>query len=156
MRIQLLAAGTRRPAWEREGYQHYAKRLPRECALTLHEIPVAKRSGNADLARLLAREGDQMLKTAARGARIIALDERGEPHSTRELAAHLARWMRDGRDLALLIGGPDGLAPRCLEAAEARWSLSPLTLPHGLARILVAEQIYRAWSIINGHPYHRD
>ncbi len=156
MRIQLIAAGTRRPAWEREGYGTYARRLPRECALTLVEIPVEKRGANADVARLKAREGERMLKQAAKDALIVALDERGEALSTRALARRLEAWMRDGRDVALLIGGPDGLAPACLEAAELTWSLSPLTLPHGLARVLVAEQIYRAHSLLSGHPYHRD
>lgn len=156
MRIQLIAAGTRRPAWERDGYQSYAKRLPRECALTLVEIPVSKRSPATDLARLVEREGESMLRAVAKGARVIALDEHGEACDTRTLSARLAAWMRDGRDVALLIGGPDGLAPACLSAAQSRWSLSPLTLPHGLARIVVAEQVYRAWSVLTGHPYHRD
>lgn len=156
MRIQVIAAGTRRPAWEREGFQTYAARMPRECSLTLVEIPIARRSPGAELARLVQREGDLMLRAVARSARVVALDERGEACDTRALAVRLAAWMRDGRDVALLIGGPDGLAPACLQAAEARWSLSPLTLPHGLARIVVAEQIYRAWSVLTGHPYHRD
>jgi 23S rRNA (pseudouridine1915-N3)-methyltransferase len=156
MRIQLIAVGTRRPAWERDGFHSYAKRLPRECALTLVEIPVSKRSPATDLARLMEREGEHMLRAVAKSARVIALDERGEACDTRALSARLASWMRDGRDVALLIGGPDGLAPACLRAAESRWSLSPLTLPHGLARIVVAEQLYRAWSVLTGHPYHRD
>ena len=156
MRIQLIAAGTRRPAWERDGYASYARRLPRECALSLVEIPVEKRGANADIARLVAREGERMLRHVARGTRIVALDERGKAFSTRELAGRLSEWLRDGRDVALLIGGPDGLAPACKDAAEMQWSLSPLTLPHGLARVLVAEQIYRAWSVMTGHPYHRD
>lgn len=156
MRLQLIAAGTRRPAWEREGYQTYARRLPRECSLTLVEIPVGKRAAGSALARLVEREGELMLRAVAKGARVVVLDERGEACDTRTLATRLADWMRDGRDVALLIGGPDGLAPACIQAADARWSLSPLTLPHGLARIVVAEQMYRAWSVLTGHPYHRD
>ena len=156
MRIQLLAAGTRRPAWEREGFEVYAGRLPRSCALELTEIPVARRGANADVARLVAREGEQMLAGVAKGAEVVALDERGDAPDTRGLVRRLERWLGDGRDRALLVGGPDGLAPACLEAADWRWSLSPLTLPHGLVRVLVAEQIYRAWSVIQGHPYHRD
>jgi 23S rRNA (pseudouridine1915-N3)-methyltransferase len=156
MRIQLLAVGSRRPAWEREGYADYARRLPRECALSLVEIPLHKRSPGTDLRRALEREGERMLKSAAKGARLMALDERGEQLDTRQLARRLSRWMGEGRDLALMIGGPDGLAPACLRAAEERWSLSRLTLPHGLVRIVVAEQIYRAWSLFSGHPYHRD
>jgi len=155
VRIHLIAVGTRRPAWEREGYTRYARRLPRECALVLHEIPVAKRSGG-DPAPQVVQEGEAMLRRTPRGTRVVALDERGKAFTTRELATRLETWMREGRDLALLIGGPDGLAPACRAAAELEWSLSPLTLPHGLARILVTEQLYRAWSLLSGHPYHRD
>jgi 23S rRNA (pseudouridine1915-N3)-methyltransferase len=156
MRIHLIAAGTRRPAWEREGFAVYAKRLPRECALTLTEVAVPRRGAGADLARLVDREGEQMLRRVPRDARVVALDERGTAFHTRALAARLQTWMHDGRDLALLVGGPDGLAPACREAAELTWCLSPLTLPHGLVRVVVAEQIYRAWSVVSGHPYHRD
>lgn len=156
MRIQLITAGTRRPAWERDGFDTYARRLPRECALTLVEIPIERRGANADVARLVEREGERMLAKVARGARVVALDERGTAFDTRALAARLQAWLTEGRDLALLVGGPDGLAPACTSAAELRWSLSPLTFPHGLARILVAEQIYRAWTVLTGHPYHRD
>lgn len=155
MRIQLIAAGTRRPAWEREGYETYARRLPRECALSLVEIPVQKRGANADVARLVEREGESMLSRVPRDAQVVALDERGKALSTRALAQALQRWMQDGRDLALLIGGPDGLAPACKAAAQMHWSLSSLTLPHGLARVLVAEALYRAWTVTTGHPYHR-
>ena len=155
MRIHLIAVGTRRPAWEREGFETYARRLPRECALELTEIAVARRSGG-DPSAQIAQEGDAMLRRLPKGARVIALDERGKAFTTRELAARLKAWLQEGRDLALLIGGPDGLAPGCRAAAELDWSLSPLTLPHGLARILVAEQLYRAWTVLCGHPYHRD
>lgn len=117
---------------------------------------MAKRSGAGDVAKLVEREGEAMLKRVAKGARIVALDERGQSLSTRELAALLEDWLGDGRHVSLLIGGPDGLSPACKKAAQTRWSLSPLTLPHGLVRILVAEQIYRAWTVIQGHPYHRD
>jgi 23S rRNA (pseudouridine1915-N3)-methyltransferase len=156
MRFHLIAAGTRRPTWEREGFAVYARRLPRECALTLTEIPVPRRGAGADITRLVAQEGELMLRRVPRGARVVALDERGTAFTTRALAARLQAWLHDARDVALLIGGPDGLAPACREAAELTWSLSPLTLPHGLARVVVAEQIYRAWSVVSGHPYHRD
>jgi len=155
MRIHLIAVGTRRPSWEREGFAAYAKRLPRECTLDLVEIPVAKRGGG-DPAPQVAAEGESMLRRAPKGARVVALDERGKAFTTRELAGRLDAWLHEGRDLALLIGGPDGLAPGCRAAADLEWSLSPLTLPHGLARIVVAEQLYRAWSLLAGHPYHRD
>lgn len=156
MRIQLIAAGTRRPAWEREGFETYAKRMPRECALSLVEIAVAKRGANADIARLRSREGEHMLAKVAKNARIITLDEKGRSFTTAKLAEQLSHWLGSGQDLALLIGGPDGLAPACHDAAQMSWSLSPLTLPHGLARVVVAEQLYRAWTVTTGHPYHRD
>ena len=156
MRIQLIAAGTRRPAWEREGFDTYTRRMPRECAVSLVEIAVQKRSANADIARLRNREGEQMLAKVAKNARIVALDVKGQSFTTAQLAAQLRTWLAGGTDLALLIGGPDGLSPACREAARMTWSLSPLTLPHGLARVLVAEQLYRAWTVTTGHPYHRD
>jgi 23S rRNA (pseudouridine1915-N3)-methyltransferase len=156
MRIQLIAAGTRRPAWEREGFDTYARRMPRECAVSLIEIQVQKRGANADISRLRAREGEQMIAKVAKNAIVIALDEKGRSFNTRQLAEQLRNWLASGNDLALLIGGPDGLAPSCIDAARMSWSLSPLTLPHGLARVLVAEQLYRAWTVTSGRPYHRD
>jgi 23S rRNA (pseudouridine1915-N3)-methyltransferase len=156
MQIQLIAAGTRRPIWERDGYDAYARRMPRECALTLVEIAVQKRSANADIARLRDREGKQMLAKVAKNANLVALDEKGRSFTTRQLAEQLRIWLASGENLALLIGGPDGLAPQCIDAARLTWSLSPLTLPHGLARVVVAEQLYRAWTLTTGHPYHRD
>ena len=155
MRVHLLAAGTRRPAWEREGFHAYAERMPRECSLLLHEIAVEKRARGAAIRQLVEKEGERMLRGIPNGAKVVALDERGRALTTRELADRLARWMQLGDDVALLIGGPDGLAPSCLTRADERWSLSALTLPHGLVRIVVAEQLYRAVSLLKGHPYHR-
>ena len=156
MRIHLLALGTRRPGWEREGYEHYARRLPPQCRLELTEIPIEKRTRSTSVNTLLAREGQRMLRLIPRDAFCIALDESGKRRTTRELADALAGWLQGGRDIAMLIGGPDGLARECLCTADERWSLSPLTLPHGLCRIVLAEQLYRAWSLLQGHPYHRD
>lgn len=155
MRIRLVAVGTRLPAWQQEGYLEYARRLPHQCALHLVEIPPARRAKGADPAAAAAREGERMLAAVSDDAYVLALDERGTEYATRELARQLAGWREAGRDVALLIGGADGLSPACLRRADARWSLSKLTLPHGLARVVVAEQIYRAWSILGGHPYHR-
>jgi len=155
MRLHLLAVGTRLPAWQQEGYLEYARRLPRQCALRLVEIPATKRTKQADPVRAAAKEGERMLAAIPEKAHVVALDERGIAYSTRDLAARLAEWREAGRDVALLVGGADGLSQACLERADARWSLSKLTLPHGLVRVLVAEQIYRAWSILDGHPYHR-
>lgn len=156
MRIHLLAVGERPDDWVEQGYREFARRLPPECALRLTEVPAGRRSKNADIARLVEREGERLLAAVPAGALAIALDVRGVSWSTAQLAGRLAQWLQDGRDVALLVGGPDGLAPACLERAELRWSLSPLTLPHALVRVIVAEQIYRAWSICRGHPYHRE
>ncbi len=155
MKIHLLAVGTRMPEWVEKGYAEYAGRLPRECTLHLLEIPAGKRGSHADLARLVRVEGERLLAAIPVGSRLIALDERGQPWSTVELAAQLAGWQREGRDVSLLVGGPDGLDAACRERAERLWSLSRLTLPHPLVRVVVAEQIYRAWSLLHNHPYHR-
>lgn len=155
MRIRLVAVGTRLPAWQQEGYLEYVRRLPRQFDLHLVEVPAARRTKSADPAAAAAKEGDRMLAAIPDDAYVLALDERGVEHTTRELARRLGAWRDGGRDVALLIGGADGLARACLARADARWSLSRLTLPHGLARVLVAEQIYRAWTILGGHPYHR-
>ncbi len=155
MRIHLLAVGSRRPQWEQLGFEEYARRLPRECALVLREIPLARPAGRRSRERRLQDEGARLLKAVPARARLIGLDEHGSGWSSRVLAKQLRGWLNDGRDVALLIGGPDGLAEACKTATESSWSLSPLTLPHGLVRILVAEQLYRAWSILQGHPYHR-
>ncbi|MGH8398678.1 MAG: 23S rRNA (pseudouridine(1915)-N(3))-methyltransferase RlmH [Gammaproteobacteria bacterium] len=155
MRIHLLAAGTRLPSWINAGFDEYAGRLPPECKLLLKEIPLGAGRRSGDVAKAIAQEGAKMLVTIPPGAGVVALDVRGKSFSTEELSRQLNHWLQDGCDLAVLVGGPDGLAPDCLARAELKWSLSPLTLPHGLVRVLVAEQIYRAWSLLKGHPYHR-
>lgn len=155
MRIRLIAVGTRLPEWVQAGYREYAERLPRECRLELREIPSGQRSRGADLKRAVRDEGGRILAALKSGDRVVALDVAGRSMDTMGLARRLGDWLQDGRDIALLIGGPDGLAPACLERCELRWSLSPLTLPHGLVRVVVAEQLYRAWSVLAKHPYHR-
>lgn len=143
------------PDWVKSGYAEYAGRLPRECALSLVEIPAGQRRPNMDLTRLVRAEGERLLAAVPPGSYLIALDERGREWSTVELAAQLTGWLQAGRDLSLLVGGPDGLAPACRDCAKQLWSLSRLTLPHPLVRIMVAEQLYRAWSLLHRHPYHR-
>jgi len=143
------------PAWVEAAYVEYAKRLPREFQLVLREIPAGKRTPRADLARLTRDEGARQLAAVPAGSRIVALDAGGRSFDSRTLASRLQRDMDAGRDLALLIGGPEGLAPACLSAAEERWSLSGLTLAHPVVRVVLAEQLYRAWSIISNKPYHR-
>ena len=155
MRIYLLAIGTGMPAWLREGYVEYASRLRSGTQLELVEIPATRRAKGADLARIREREGQRLLQAVPNGCRIAALDAGGRQWTTEGLAEAMAGWLQDGRDLALLIGGPEGLSATCLEAAEWRWSLSKLTFPHPLVRLIVAEQLYRGWSILQAHPYHR-
>lgn len=143
------------PAWVSAGFEDYAGRLPAECKLLLKEIPLGASRSAGDARKAMLEEGEKMLAAVPAGANLTALDVRGKALSTEELARQLNQWLQDGRDLALLIGGPDGLAPDCLARAGFKWSLSPLTLPHGLVRVVVAEQLYRAWSILKNHPYHR-
>lgn len=144
------------PGWIVAGFEDYAGRMPRECRLELVEIPLARQRRSGDVVRAVRDEGERMLAAADRAGTLIALDVRGTALTTSQLSGRLADWMQDGRTVDLLVGGPDGLAPDCIERADMRWSLSPLTLPHGLVRIVVAEQLYRALSILRGHPYHRE
>lgn len=143
------------PRWVQEGYEAYARRLPAQCRLKLVEITPGHRRKGADLKRTLRDEGERMLKAIPKDCHVLALDIKGKGWSTEQLAGHLREWMGAGRDLALLIGGPEGLDERCLQRADGSWSLSPLTLPHPLVRVVVAEQFYRAWSILHNLPYHR-
>ena len=155
MKIQLIAVGTKMPDWVTAGFNEYQRRFPKEIPLELIEIPAGKRGKNADIARILQKEGELTMAAAGK-ARIVTLDIPGKPWTTEQLAQQLEVWKQDGRDVALLIGGPEGLSPECKAAAEQSWSLSPLTLPHPLVRIVVAESLYRAWSITTNHPYHRE
>ncbi len=155
MRIVLIAVGNKMPSWVEQGYQEYARRLPADCALQLVEIPAGKRGKGADIARITRQEGEKMLSAVPRGAHIVTLEVTGRAWSTENLSNELDNWLHDGRDVALLVGGPEGLAKECVAQAGQRWSLSSLTLPHPLVRVVVAEQLYRAWSILQNHPYHR-
>ena len=155
MKLVLAAVGQKLPQWISTGFTEYQKRLPPHLALSLCEIPAGKRGKNPDVPRLKQRECELLLK-AAGSSMIIALDENGSGWSTVELARQLNQWQQGGRDVTFIIGGPDGLAETCLQRAEHCWSLGPLVLPHGLVRVIVAEQLYRAWSISAGHPYHRE
>ena len=143
------------PSWVVEGYKEYAGRMPPECALNLIEIPADKRAKGADLKRISEKEGKRVLDAIPKNCQVIALEIQGKMFSTEKLATQLEDWMQDGRDVALLIGGPEGLSQECLKKAEQHWSLSPMTMPHPMVRVVLAEQIYRAWSILKNHPYHR-
>lgn len=143
------------PAWITEGYESFAGRLTRDLTLALVEVPLYKRGRNADAKTCRERDGERLLAKLNDNDLVVALDVGGEAHSTQALAARIDRWLEAGRPVAFLIGGPDGLSRACLERADERWSLSALTLPHGLVRVLVAEALYRAASLRQGHPYHR-
>lgn len=143
------------PGWISEGYLEYAKRLPRECELVLREIAPSKRSKNANLAQIRTEEGERLMAVISPEDWVVALEVKGKAWTTPDLSAQIKDWMREGKKPALVVGGPEGLSDQIRQRANLQWSLSPLTLPHPLVRVVVAEQIYRAWSLLKGHPYHR-
>lgn len=155
MKLRILAVGTRMPDWVEAGCDEYGKRMPPELRIQAVEIALGNRGKNQPAAKAIEAESQALLK--ALGARdfVVALDVLGKTMSTEKLAAALSNWQMDGRDISLLIGGPDGLSADCLARADLRWSLSDLTLPHPLVRIVLMEQLYRAWTINANHPYHR-
>jgi len=155
VRLRILAIGTKMPDWVESGCNEYLKRLPPELRIEVVELPLGKRGKGADIQRAILREGEAMLKAIGERDQVIALEVQGKSWSTGDLAVNLQHWQGSGDNVSLLVGGPDGLAPACLARADSRWSLSPLPLPHPLVRVLLAEQLYRAWSINAGHPYHR-
>jgi 23S rRNA (pseudouridine1915-N3)-methyltransferase len=155
LKCRLIAAGTRLPEWIDQGFEEYRRRLRTPLVLELHEIAVASRRAGEDPKRAMHREGTDMLALIDPEDYVVALEVGAKMMSTEQLSTWLQERLRAARPLALLIGGPDGLAPECKERADQSWSLSPLTLPHGLVRVVVAEQIYRAMSLQAGHPYHR-
>lgn len=155
MKLFILTVGDKLPGWAETAVAEYVKRMPREARVEVLAVKPEKRSGqSADSIKTL--EAARLLEKLPAGARLVALDEHGREASTKELADLLARWLADGRDVALVIGGADGLAPALLDKAEIKLSLSRLTLPHALARVLLAEQLYRAVSLLHNHPYHRE
>jgi 23S rRNA (pseudouridine1915-N3)-methyltransferase len=155
MKCRLIAAGTRLPDWVNTGFREYQKRLRAPLVLELKEIAVATRRVGENPARAVLKEGADMLAALGHGDYVVALEIDAKTMNTVQLSSWLAERMRDGRPVSMLIGGPDGLAPQCRERADQSWSLSPLTLPHALVRVVVAEQLYRAVSLLGGHPYHR-
>jgi 23S rRNA (pseudouridine1915-N3)-methyltransferase len=155
VKATLIAVGERAPDWVASGFSEYQKRLSHWLPLTLHEIAPGVRGKGRDTSRAIADEGARVLAALPKNTHVVALDGRGSMHSSEQLAQRLARWRQDGRDLVLLIGGPEGHASEVLAACDERWSLGPLTLPHMLVRLLVAEQLYRSCSQLVNHPYHR-
>ena len=156
MEITLIAIGTKMPDWVESGYVEYAKRLGRDWTLTLKAVPSPRRSKSEDSVSVGKKEAELLLAAIPKGAYAIALDERGKLQSTRSIADKMQELSESSRSLALLIGGADGLADRVIQQCNEKWSLSHLTFPHAMVRVIVAEQIYRAASLLNNHPYHRE
>jgi 23S rRNA (pseudouridine1915-N3)-methyltransferase len=155
MQLLVAAVGQRMPNWVNEAWTEYARRMPSVLSLSLCEITLEKRGKNADTKRLTAIESKALHEAMPARARVIALDVQGQAWSTEKLAANLEQWMGEGRDVGFMIGGPDGIAADIMQKADNRWSLGPLTLPHPMVRVVLAEQLYRAWTVTQNHPYHR-
>lgn len=155
MQINVMAVGTRLEPWIYQAFEIYQARLPRHLNLALAEVPVVRRSAGTDPAAAIDAEGQRLLRHVRPDDLALALDERGHQWSSTELATQLKAWLERYSRIAILIGGPDGLSKACRARANGLWSLSRLTLPHGMVRVLLVEQIYRAWTILQGHPYHR-
>lgn len=155
MIIHFITVGQKMPKWVQDGYAEYAKRLPKSCALNLIELPMAQRGKSGSVDKYKQEEAKRILAAVPKGAKLIVLDEYGQQVTTKQLADRLEDWLGSGQDVALIVGGPDGLEKSLIQQAEWKWGLSKLTMPHPMVRIMVAEQIYRAYSIINNHPYHR-
>lgn len=157
MKFHVVAVGHRMPAWIKAGFEEYARRMPRDARLVLTEIkPESRGTGAPAVERILQAENKRILAALPAGCHKVVLDERGKSFPTRQLADNIARWREAGRDIAFIIGGADGTSGALKREADMLWSLSPLTLPHALVRVVLAEQIYRAISILNNHPYHRE
>ena len=156
MRVSILSVGHKMPAWIQQGFQEYTKRMPPEVRVELVELKPEERSAGKVAAKAMQAEGERLIAALPSGSTVLALDEKGRAVSTQGLSVMLADWMRDGSHPAFVIGGADGLDPAVKERADKLISLSALTLPHGLVRVLLAEQLYRAWTILARHPYHRE
>jgi 23S rRNA (pseudouridine1915-N3)-methyltransferase len=155
MQLLIVAVGHKMPTWIEQGFDEYAKRMPPEVRIVLKEIRPEQRSSSRTAATVMQLEAARIEAALPKQCRIVALDERGKDWSTMQLAEALTGWQQEGRDVALLIGGADGLDPALKQRADTLLRLSSLTLPHGMVRVLLAEQLYRAWSITRNHPYHR-
>jgi len=155
LRLSLITASNRQPEWVDDGAEDYAKRLRGRVSLEIKTVPLARRTATTPVERAINDEGERLLAAVPQGAHVVALLETGKPWSTKDLAAKLEGWMQRGAPVCFLVGGPDGLSASCVARANERWSLSNLTLPHGLVRVVAAEALYRAWSLIENHPYHR-
>jgi 23S rRNA (pseudouridine1915-N3)-methyltransferase len=155
VKVRLIAVGTRMPDWVSRGFNEYADRLPRHLLLELVEVPAVPRTKSTDVTRARREEGVRLLNRLKGNSRVVALTEEGSSLSTRRLSVVVSQWMGAARDASILIGGADGLSNECLDRADECWSLSALTFPHPLVRVIIAEQLFRACSILSNHPYHR-
>lgn len=155
MKFFVCAVGHRMPAWVAAGFEEYARRMPRETPLVLKEIRPEPASGATDVDRVRRIEGERLRNSLPPGCRVIALDERGQTHGTESFAGLIGGWLQDGRDVAFLVGGAEGLDSALKQSAHLMLSLSAMTLPHQLVRVVLAEQLYRALSLLRNHPYHR-
>ncbi len=155
MKVRVLAIGPKMPDWVAQGAGEYLKRMPRELPVEFVPLALGSRGKNSSMATAIAQEGDVMLAAIKPTDHVVALDLSGKPWSTIQLSEQLQQWREQAKDIVILIGGPDGLDSRVLARADQKWSLSNLTLPHPLVRVLLAEQLYRAWSITQNHPYHK-
>lgn len=156
MKLLILAVGNRMPSWITEGFNEYAKRMPREAAISLIEIKPEPRSSGKTAAQIMESEAQRIRAALPASALCIALDERGATPTTKQLSQQMQDWMQQGRDVAFVIGGADGLHESLKHRAQQLMALSALTLPHGMVRVLLAEQLYRAHSLLHNHPYHRE
>lgn len=156
MKLTLVAVGQRQPGWADAAFEDFVRRFPPECRLELKAVKAEPRTTGRTVVAMRAAEAQRIEAAIPKGARRVMLDERGERRSTAQLAERLRFWLGDGRDVALVIGGPDGLDPSLKDGADETLRLSDLTLPHALARVVLAEALYRAWSLHGGHPYHRE
>jgi 23S rRNA (pseudouridine1915-N3)-methyltransferase len=155
MRIQIIAMGDRMPAWVQHGYNEYVKRIGAGLSIELVEISPEKRNKSSDVKRIMAKEADRMRQSVSRGNFVVALDKDGKAISTEDLADKITTWQREGMNISILIGGPEGISQDLLSEADARISLSKMTFPHPVVRIILAEQLYRSYTILTNHPYHK-
>ncbi len=156
MNIHLIEICDKSPDWAKSGFLNYSKRIPKNIKFHLKEVRPGKRSKNVDLKKILFEEGQRMISMIPKGSLIIKLEIKGQKWTTKDLSLNLQNWMNNSKDIVFLVGGPEGLPPECKEISPISWSLSTLTLPHAIVKIFIAEQIYRAWSILQNHPYHRE
>ncbi len=156
LQLQIIAVGQKMPGWVENACADYLKRMPREMKIQISNIALAQRKGGASVEQLKQQEASQIMKKMTPGSFNIAFDERGQQWSSREWSSQLAVWMREHPRINLIIGGPDGLSDECRNACNQIVAFGAMTMPHGLVRIVLIEQLYRAWTLLNGHPYHRE